>query len=41
MQKAIIVYFFTDKNNNLNELNLLLSEGWRADSDRGFLEEVY
>ncbi|WP_165921086.1 hypothetical protein [Paenibacillus albiflavus] len=34
MQKAVIVYFFTDKKNNLEELNNLLSEGWKVVSQR-------
>ncbi|MNB85495.1 hypothetical protein D3C81_2101120 [compost metagenome] len=29
MQKAIIVYYLTDKRNNLDELNELLNTGWR------------
>ncbi|WP_276357591.1 hypothetical protein [Cohnella caldifontis] len=30
MQRAIVVYFLTEKKNNLDELNQLLSEGWRV-----------
>lgn len=30
MQKAIIVYFATEKKNNLDELNQLLAEGWKV-----------
>lgn len=34
MQKAFIVYFLTDKKNNLDELNALLAEGWNVVSQR-------
>jgi len=30
MQQAIVVYFLTEKRNNLEELNRLLSEGWKV-----------
>ncbi|MBY9080226.1 hypothetical protein KIH86_02560 [Paenibacillus sp. HN-1] len=30
MQKAFVVYYLTDKKNNLNELNELLNNGWRV-----------
>ena len=30
MQKAIVVYYLTDKKNNLSELNQLLQEGWKV-----------
>lgn len=30
MQKAIIVYFLTEKRNNLDELNQLLQDGWKV-----------
>ncbi len=30
MQKAVIVYYLTEKKNNLDELNQLLSEGWKV-----------
>ncbi|WP_156130553.1 hypothetical protein [Paenibacillus durus] len=29
MQKAIVVYFLTEKKNNLEELNELLNTGWK------------
>ncbi|MHA0858510.1 hypothetical protein [Paenibacillus sp. CMAA1364] len=34
MQKAVIVYFLTEKRNNLDELNNLLSEGWKVLSQK-------
>ena len=34
MQRAIIVYFFSEKKNNLEELNKFLSEGWKVISQR-------
>lgn len=34
MQKAFIVYFITEKRNNLDELNNLLSDGWKVESQR-------
>lgn len=34
MQKAFIVYFLTEKRNNLDELNRLLSEGWKLHSQK-------
>jgi len=34
VQKAIIVYFLTEKRNNLDELNQLLSEGWKVHSQK-------
>lgn len=30
MQRAFILYFSTEKKNNLDELNQLLSDGWRV-----------
>jgi accessory colonization factor AcfC len=30
MQRAIIVSYFSDKKNNLEELNDLLSQGWKV-----------
>ncbi|MFY0760583.1 hypothetical protein AB1K32_17145 [Metabacillus dongyingensis] len=30
MQKAIVVYYITDKKNNLSDLNQLLQEGWKV-----------
>lgn len=30
MQKAFVLYYLTDKRNNLNELNELLNNGWRV-----------
>ncbi|SMG20069.1 hypothetical protein SAMN06295960_0996 [Paenibacillus aquistagni] len=30
MQRAFVLYFLTDQENNLNELNQLLSEGWKV-----------
>ena len=30
MQKAVIVYFLTEKKNNLDELNNLLNDGWKV-----------
>ncbi|WP_156351152.1 hypothetical protein [Neobacillus vireti] len=30
MQKAIVVYYVTDKKNNLSDLNQLLQEGWKV-----------
>ncbi len=30
MQRAIIVSYLTDKKNNLEELNELLSQGWKV-----------
>jgi len=30
MQRAIIIYFFSEKKNNLDELNKYLSEGWKV-----------
>jgi len=30
MQKAVVVYFLTEKKNNLDEINELLSEGWKV-----------
>ncbi|GAB6926254.1 hypothetical protein JCM10914A_02370 [Paenibacillus sp. JCM 10914] len=34
MQKAIVVYYLTDKKNNVDELNALLMEGWKVASQR-------
>lgn len=34
MQKAFILYFWTEKRNNLDELNKLLSEGWKVHSQK-------
>ncbi|MGN7456024.1 hypothetical protein ACTHPH_14545 [Paenibacillus pasadenensis] len=34
MQKAIIIYFLTGKKNNIDELNQLLSEGWKVISQK-------
>lgn len=34
MQKAIIVWFFSEKKNNLEELNNLLSDGWKVMSQK-------
>ncbi|CAH0119955.1 hypothetical protein PAE9249_02464 [Paenibacillus sp. CECT 9249] len=34
MQKAIVVYFLTEKKNNLDELNTLLNEGWKVLSQK-------
>lgn len=34
MQKAVIVHFLTEKKNNLEELNQLLSEGWKVISQK-------
>ncbi|WP_176220864.1 hypothetical protein [Cohnella massiliensis] len=34
MQKAIIVYFLTEKKNNLDELNQYLADGWKVVSQR-------
>lgn len=34
MQKAVVVYYFTDKKNNLDELNRLLAEGWKVVDQR-------
>lgn len=34
MQKALIVYFLTEKRNNVDELNNLLAEGWKVESQR-------
>lgn len=34
MQKAVIVWFFTEKKNNLEELNALLSDGWKVISQK-------
>lgn len=34
MQKAIIVWFFSEKRNNLDELNNLLSDGWKVMSQK-------
>jgi hypothetical protein len=30
MQQAIIVYFLTEKKNNLDELNNMLANGWKV-----------
>ncbi|PWV94505.1 hypothetical protein DFQ01_13070 [Paenibacillus cellulosilyticus] len=30
MQKAIVVYFLTEKKNNVSELNQLLADGWKV-----------
>ncbi len=30
MQKAVIVYYYSEKKNHLNELNKLLQEGWKV-----------
>ena len=30
MQKAIVVHYFSEKKNNLAELNQLLQEGWNV-----------
>ncbi|MGE6720544.1 hypothetical protein ACQKGD_24800 [Peribacillus frigoritolerans] len=30
MQKAIVVYYLTEKKNNLSDLNQLLQEGWKV-----------
>lgn len=30
MQKAIVIYYISEKNNNLSDLNLLLQEGWKV-----------
>jgi len=30
MQKAVILYFLSEKKNNLDELNHLLAEGWKV-----------
>ncbi len=35
LQRAIIVYFLTEKKNNLEELNQMLSEGWKVVSQSG------
>ncbi|WP_157686468.1 hypothetical protein [Paenibacillus senegalimassiliensis] len=34
MQKAVIVWFLTEKRNNLEELNHLLSDGWKVISQK-------
>ncbi|MFE5317658.1 hypothetical protein ACFQ88_03005 [Paenibacillus sp. NPDC056579] len=44
MQKAIVVYYYSDKKNNLSELNQLLQEGWKVVSQSaggGSLPMVY
>jgi hypothetical protein len=43
MQKAIVVYYYSDKKNNLSELNQLLQEGWKvvSQSNGGSLPMVY
>ncbi|MFJ5718337.1 hypothetical protein [Neobacillus sp. NPDC093127] len=46
MQKAIVVYYVTDKKNNLSDLNQLLQEGWKvvsqsAMSDNSDATSVY
>jgi hypothetical protein len=30
MQKAIVVHYYSDKKNNLSDLNQLLQEGWKV-----------
>lgn len=30
MQKAIVVYYISDKKNSLSDLNQLLQEGWKV-----------
>lgn len=30
MQKAVVVYFLTEKKNSLDELNQLLADGWKV-----------
>ncbi len=35
MQKAIVTYYYSDKKNNLSELNQLLQEGWKVVSQSG------
>lgn len=30
MQKAIVVYYISDEQNNLSDLNQLLQEGWKV-----------
>jgi hypothetical protein len=34
MQKAVIIWFFTEKKNNLEELNALLADGWKVISQK-------
>jgi len=34
MQKAVVVYFLTEKRNNLEEINQLLSDGWKVISQK-------
>ena len=34
MQKALVIYYLTDKKNNIEVLNNLLLEGWKVVSQR-------